>query len=81
MVNLPSGLDSETSHRFSSNSFRLHRLPSPRQGEVLGIIGANGIGKTTALKVLAGKMRPNLGRFQDPPGWREVVKHFRYLAA
>lgn len=32
-------------------------------GEVLGLVGTNGIGKSTALKILAGKLKPNLGRF------------------
>jgi len=39
------------------------RMPVPRPGQVLGLVGANGIGKSTALKVLAGKLKPNLGRF------------------
>lgn len=41
----------------------LRRLPIPRPGQVLGLVGTNGIGKSTALKVLAGKLKPNLGRF------------------
>lgn len=41
----------------------LYRLPVPRPGQVLGLVGTNGIGKSTALKVLAGKLKPNLGRF------------------
>jgi len=40
------------------------RLPVPRPGQVLGLVGTNGIGKSTALKVLAGKLKPNLGRFK-----------------
>ena len=39
------------------------RLLVPRPGQVLGLVGTNGIGKSTALKVLAGKLKPNLGRF------------------
>lgn len=39
------------------------RLPIPRPGEVLGLVGTNGIGKSTALKILAGKQKPNLGKF------------------
>ena len=39
------------------------RLPMPRPGEVLGLVGTNGIGKSTALEILAGKVKPNLGRF------------------
>lgn len=63
IINLPSNLEKDTTHRYSKNSFKLHRLPTPRQGEVLGLVGTNGIGKSTALKILAGKQKPNLGRF------------------
>lgn len=81
ILNLPSNLEKETTHRYSQNSFKLHRLPIPRPGEVLGLVGTNGIGKSTALKILAGKQKPNLGRFTvrldnmgrvcaPPGGWR-----------
>jgi ATP-binding cassette subfamily E protein 1 len=49
----------------------------PRPGQVLGLVGTNGIGKSTALKILAGKMKPNLGRFDSPPDWEEILVHFR----
>ncbi|XP_065335288.1 protein Pixie [Cloeon dipterum] len=77
IINLPSNLDKDTTHRYSQNSFKLHRLPIPRPGEVLGLVGTNGIGKSTALKILAGKLKPNLGRFTDPPDWTEILSHFR----
>ncbi|XP_013411645.1 ATP-binding cassette sub-family E member 1 [Lingula anatina] len=77
IINLPSNLSSHTTHRYSANSFKLHRLPIPRPGEVLGLVGTNGIGKSTALKILAGKQKPNLGRFADPPDWTEILAHFR----
>ena len=63
IINLPSNLSRDTTHRYNANSFKLHRLPTPRPGEVLGLVGTNGIGKSTALKILAGKLKPNLGRF------------------
>ncbi|KAL5181128.1 ABC transporter E family member 2 [Glycine soja] len=53
------------------------RLPVPRPGQVLGLVGTNGIGKSTALKVLAGKLKPNLGRFTNPPDWQEILTYFR----
>ncbi|MBA0731609.1 hypothetical protein Golax_025518 [Gossypium laxum] len=53
------------------------RLPVPRPGQVLGLVGTNGIGKSTALKVLAGKLKPNLGRFNNPPDWQEILTYFR----
>lgn len=77
IINLPSTIDGETSHRYGPNSFKLFRLPMPRPGQVLGLIGTNGIGKSTALKILAGKLQPNLGRFADPPSWAEVIKSYR----
>ncbi|KAL7665060.1 Translation initiation factor RLI1 [[Candida] zeylanoides] len=77
IINLPTNLESETTHRYSANSFKLHRLPTPRPGQVLGLVGTNGIGKSTALKILAGKQKPNLGRYDNPPDWEEILKHFR----
>jgi ATP-binding cassette, sub-family E, member 1 len=49
----------------------------PRPGQVLGLVGTNGIGKSTALKILSGKLKPNLGRFDNPPDWEDVIKYFR----
>lgn len=77
IINLPSNLEKETTHRYNANSFKLHRLPIPRPGEVLGLVGTNGIGKSTALKILAGKQKPNLGRFNNPPDWQEILLYFR----
>ncbi|CAL8286510.1 unnamed protein product [Arctogadus glacialis] len=77
IINLPSNLEKETTHRYCANAFKLHRLPIPRPGEVLGLVGTNGIGKSTALKILAGKQKPNLGKFDDPPDWQEILTYFR----
>merc|ERR1712130_469772 len=77
IINLPSNLEKCTTHRYSQNSFKLHRLPIPRPGEVLGLVGTNGIGKSTALKILAGKQKPNLGSYQQPPDWTEILAYFR----
>ena len=60
IINLPTNLEKDTTHRYSANSFKLHRLPIPRPGQVLGLVGTNGIGKSTLLKTIAGSL-PLLG--------------------
>ena len=64
-------------HRYGPNSFKLHRLPMPRPGEVLGLVGTNGIGKSTALRILSGNIKLNLGRYESEPEWKEILKYFR----
>lgn len=77
IINLPKELEKETVHRYGPNAFKLHRLPVPRPGQILGLVGTNGIGKSTALKVLAAKLKPNLGEWDSPPDWTEILSHFR----
>lgn len=77
IINIPSNLEKQTTHRYGPNSFKLHRLPLPRPGKVLGLVGANGTGKSTALAILKGKLKPNLGNFKNEPSWEEILKYFR----
>src|SRR5512138_2662251 len=77
IVNLPDELEADCSHRFSENSFKLFRLPMPSAGTVLGLLGQNGIGKSTTLKVLSGEIKPNLGDFQNPPEWDKIIQFYR----
>ncbi|HHN81915.1 MAG TPA: ribosome biogenesis/translation initiation ATPase RLI [Methanomicrobia archaeon] len=64
IINLPEELE-EPVHQFGPNSFRLYRLPIPKENSVLGIIGPNGVGKTTAIKILSGEIVPNLGNYDE----------------
>ena len=80
IINLPSGLDKDTVHRYGENQFKLYRLPEPKQGQILGLVGSNGLGKSLALKILAGKLKPNLGHYktkQAQPTWEEIINKFR----
>lgn len=77
IVNLPDELEKDCTHRFGPNTFKLYRLPTPTPGTVLGLLGKNGIGKTTALKILSGEIRLNLGNYENPPSWSEIIQHFR----
>ena len=77
IVNLPDELETECSHRFGQNAFKLYRLPTPSPGIVLGLLGQNGIGKSTTLNILSGEVKLNLGNYEDPPDVDEIIRHFR----
>ena len=76
IVNLASELAEEKIHQYGTNSFRLYKLPTPRKGEVVGLLGRNGMGKSTVVNILSGKLKPNLGRYENPPEWNEIFKHY-----
>ncbi|KAH0886923.1 hypothetical protein HID58_063019 [Brassica napus] len=63
-------------HRYGPGSFDIHGLPNLYLGTVVGLLGGKSTGKTTCLKILAGQLKPNLGRFEDPPEWDEIIDHF-----
>ncbi len=76
IIGLADELKSEMIHQYGENAFRLYRLPVPKKGLVTGILGPNGIGKSTAIKMLSGVEVPNLGNYENPPSKEEVLKHF-----
>ena len=77
ITNLPEELEGEMTHRYGENGFRLFRLPSPRQEQIVGILGPNGMGKSTAINLLSGSLRPNLGDWTiQGKDWAEIVESF-----
>ena len=77
IIKLPQGIPNECVHRYGKNAFKLYRLPQPKIGKVVGLVGTNGIGKTTALSILTTKTQPNLGNFDSPPSWTDIIKFFK----
>jgi ATP-binding cassette subfamily E protein 1 len=77
IINLPQELEDEPAHRYGENAFSLYGLPVPQEGKVTGILGPNGIGKTTAVRILAGEMVPNLGHHETTPDWDDVMEAYR----
>ncbi|MHA2365295.1 MAG: ribosome biogenesis/translation initiation ATPase RLI [Candidatus Hodarchaeales archaeon] len=78
IINTPEKLDRDLTHRFGENSFALFRLPILQEGSVTGLIGQNGAGKSTALKILAGEIKPNFGQISgQPPEWDDIIEYFK----
>lgn len=77
IINLPKELDSDLTHRYNENGFGLFRLPAPREEQVIGILGPNGMGKSTAINILSGSLRPNLGEWDlEIKEWDEIIESF-----
>jgi len=76
IVNLATELATDKIHQYGQNSFRLYKLPTPKKGEVIGLLGRNGMGKSTAINILSGNLKPNLGKFDEPPEWDEILKFY-----
>lgn len=76
IVNVPTQLNTEITHRYGKNGFRLYRMPILKQQKILGFIGQNGIGKSTVIKILSGKTKPNFELFQSELTYEEIIKKF-----
>lgn len=77
IVNLAKELSEEKIHQYGVNSFRFYRLPTPKKGAVVGLVGRNGMGKSTIVNVLSGSMKPNLGNYEGEASWDAVLKYFQ----
>ena len=77
IINLPEKLDQEPVHRFGQNQFELFTLPTIKEKTAVGIIGRNGIGKSTALSILSGNLRPNLGNFANPASDEQIIEKYK----
>jgi ATP-binding cassette subfamily E protein 1 len=77
IVNLASELSTDKIHQYGINSFRLYKLPTPKKGEVVGLLGRNGMGKSTVVNILSGNLKPNLGNYSEATEWDDVLKFYK----
>jgi ATP-binding cassette, sub-family E, member 1 len=77
IINLPETLNKPPIHRYGENMFQLFSLPTPLFNQVTGVLGRNGIGKSTALKIMASLLKPNLGKWNEDVDFKEVINYFK----
>ncbi len=73
IVNLAQEIGVDKIHQYGINSFRLYKIPIPKEGTVTGIVGRNGMGKSTIINLLSGNIKPNFGNFDKELGWDEIL--------
>ncbi|MEM3712628.1 MAG: ATP-binding cassette domain-containing protein [Thermoproteota archaeon] len=77
VVNLPDELEKKVFHRYGVNAFKLYGFPALSPGSVTGILGENGIGKSTVLKIIGGLIKPNLGRIGEEVDTDDILVALR----
>lgn len=77
IINIPKDIGDFVVHRFNENGFRLYKLPILKKGSIMGIIGQNGIGKSTVIKIFCDKIRPNFEEFDKENTSKDIIKNFR----
>ena len=77
IVNLAKELSEDKVHQYGVNSFRFYRLPTPKKGAVVGLVGRNSMGKSTIVNILSGNMKPNLGKYDQEISWDEILKYYQ----
>jgi ATP-binding cassette subfamily E protein 1 len=77
VVNLPEILDKKPIHRYGENKFALYNLPTPLFSKVVGILGVNGIGKSSAISILGGLLKPNFGDLGKKADFKAIIDFFK----
>ena len=77
IVNMPTELKQNRLYQYGENTFRLYNFPIPKPGNIYGILGQNGTGKSTLMNILSGKIKPNYGDYNKSITDQEVIKKVR----
>lgn len=77
IINLPEENPADIVHRYTPNGFRLYKLPILKPNTVIGIVGENGVGKTTLIDILSNKIKPNFELFNKSFTSKEIVNKFK----
>ena len=77
IINIPEEKKEDIIHRYNKNGFKLYRLPIMKKNKIIGIIGENGIGKTTLIEIICNKIRPNFGNFDEILSDKDIINRFK----
>ncbi len=77
VINLPDEMAKEITFQYGLNSFRTFNIATPVEKKVVGLIGRNGIGKTTNINLISNELKPNFGDYKDTLSAEATIKKFR----
>jgi len=77
IINLPELKSDSPIHQYGPNGFRIFDLPLIQEGTITGILGRNGIGKSTVINALSNTTKANFGKFGEDKIPEE--EYFKYV--
>ena len=77
IINLPDEMAKELTFQYDVNTFRTFNIATPIENKVVGLVGRNGIGKTTNINLISNELLPNFGNFNKKYSHDEIIKEFR----
>ncbi|MFW6285564.1 MAG: ribosome biogenesis/translation initiation ATPase RLI [Nanoarchaeota archaeon] len=81
IINLPEALNKDPIHQYGENGFRIFDLPIIQEGKITGILGRNGIGKSTVINVLANTLYANFGDNSKLEDKKNKEEYFKQLSS
>ncbi len=63
--------------QYGVNTFRLYNFAAPKPNAITALVGRNGIGKTTLLEILSGKLIPNFCNLSKTYTWEDAIREVK----
>ena len=80
IINLPEILSKDPIHQYGENGFRIFDLPIIQDGKITGVMGRNGIGKSTVINALSNTVKANFGKVgTEEKTFENNEEYFKHL--